>query len=181
VHWYTTESKAFSRNADGTVTCSNRVIGKISREEVARKFFSPPPAKIVNWLLEKGLVSSTEAELSCHVPMAEMLTAEADSGGHTDNRPALSLLPTIIALRNQLSEKHAYANCRCVSGSVAGSPHLKRCRCRIFHGGSVRIDRHHSPVLQRRPEPRIRSENFWPKPGRQMLPWRRQPICLKWG
>jgi len=100
--------KGICRNADNTVTCPNRVVGKISREEVARKFFSPPPAKIVNWLLEKGLVSFLEAELSAQVPMADMLTAEADSGGHTDNRPALSLLPTIIALRNQLAETYTY-------------------------------------------------------------------------
>jgi trans-AT polyketide synthase/acyltransferase/oxidoreductase domain-containing protein len=113
--------KGISRRADNTVTCSNRVVGKISREEVARKFFSPPPAKIVNWLLEKGLVSSLEAELSSQVPMADMLTAEADSGGHTDNRPALSLLPTIIAIRNQLSEKYAYELPLCVGlgGGIA--------------------------------------------------------------
>jgi len=113
--------KGIRRNADNTVTCPNRVVGKISREEVARKFFSPPPAKIVNWLLEKGLVSSLEAELSAQVPVADMLTAEADSGGHTDNRPALSLLPTIIALRNQLSEKYAYGLPLCVGlgGGIA--------------------------------------------------------------
>ena len=102
--------KGIRRNVDNTITCSNRVIGKISREEVARKFFAPPPAKIVNYLLGKGLISPVEAELSTQVPVADILTAEADSGGHTDNRPALSLLPTIIALRNQLAEKYAYAS-----------------------------------------------------------------------
>jgi len=50
--------KGIRRNVDNTITCPNRVIGKISREEVARKFFSPPPAKMVHWLLEKGLISS---------------------------------------------------------------------------------------------------------------------------
>ena len=113
--------KGIHRNADNSITCPNRVIGKISREEVARKFFSPPPPKIVAWLLDKGLISPTEAELSAHVPTAEILTAEADSGGHTDNRPALSLLPTIIALRNQLSEKYAYPKPLCVGlgGGIA--------------------------------------------------------------
>lgn len=100
--------KGIHRDAAGKVTCPNRVIGKISREEVARRFFSPPPSKIVNWLQEKGLISPEEAALSAHVPMAEMLTAEADSGGHTDNRPALSLFPTIVALRNQLADKYGY-------------------------------------------------------------------------
>jgi len=50
-----------------------------------------------------------------------MLTAEADSGGHTDNRPALSLLPTITALRNQLAAKFAYSKPLCVGlgGGIA--------------------------------------------------------------
>jgi len=33
------------------------------------------------------------------------LTAEADSGGHTDNRPALALLPAMMALRDELSSQ----------------------------------------------------------------------------
>ena len=41
--------------------------------------------------------------------MAQDLTAEADSGGHTDNRPAISLLPTMLALRDRLQAEHGYA------------------------------------------------------------------------
>ena len=113
--------KGIHRTADGTIICPNRLIGKISREEVARKFFSPPPPKIINWLLEKGLISSNEAELAAVVPVAEILTAEADSGGHTDNRPALSLLPTIMAVRNQMKDKHTYSMPLCVGlgGGIA--------------------------------------------------------------
>ncbi|MCK4620404.1 MAG: 2-nitropropane dioxygenase, partial [Desulfobacterales bacterium] len=46
---------------------------------------------------------------------------EADSGGHTDNRPALSLLPTIIALRDELTEKYKYKRPLCVGlgGGIA--------------------------------------------------------------
>jgi PfaD family protein len=40
--------------------------------------------------------------------MAEDITAEADSGGHTDNRPAMTLLPTIVALRNTLQQQYQY-------------------------------------------------------------------------
>jgi PfaD family protein len=43
------------------------------------------------------------------LPMADDVTAEADSGGHTDNRPAITLLPTLIALRDRLQEKHRFA------------------------------------------------------------------------
>ena len=34
--------------------------------------------------------------------------AEADSGGHTDNRPALSLLPTIMALADRAMDQHRF-------------------------------------------------------------------------
>jgi PfaD family protein len=40
--------------------------------------------------------------------MAQDLTAEADSAGHTDNRPALTLLPTMLALRDRLAQQFNY-------------------------------------------------------------------------
>ena len=97
------------RDAEGRVVAPNRVIAKVSRIEVARRFFSPPPEGALNSLVQKGLISAEEAALARHIPMAEDLTAEADSGGHTDNRPALALLPTIMALRDQLQTEFGYA------------------------------------------------------------------------
>ncbi len=96
------------RDATGTIVCPNKVIAKVSRVEVARQFFSPAPAKAVRRLLEKKLITPEEAELSAYIPVAEDLTAEADSGGHTDNRPALALLPTMIALRDDMLKQHQY-------------------------------------------------------------------------
>src|SRR4029077_13940128 len=46
--------------------------------------------------------------MSAGIPMAQDLTAEADSAGHTDNRPALALLPTMLALRDRLQAQHGY-------------------------------------------------------------------------
>ncbi len=89
------------RDSDGTVVTDQQVLGKISRVEVAEKLFSPPPEKMLRALVESGVLTSEQAELAALVPVAEDLTAEADSGGHTDNRPALALLPTIIALRDE--------------------------------------------------------------------------------
>lgn len=97
------------RNASGEIRCPNRVVAKVSRVEVARQFFSPPPLKIVNNLLEKGLITKEEAGLSQKIPMADDLSAEADSGGHTDNRPALALLPTMLALRDEMMKAHNYS------------------------------------------------------------------------
>src|SRR5205807_8321546 len=36
------------------------------------------------------------------------VTAEADSGGHTDNRPLVALLPTLLALRDRMQAQYGY-------------------------------------------------------------------------
>jgi len=95
-------------NSNGRVVSSNRVIAKISRAEVATRFLSPPPERIVNELLQAGSISPEQAELARQLPMCDDMIAEADSGGHTDNRPAITLLPTIIALRNRLQLQFQY-------------------------------------------------------------------------
>jgi trans-AT polyketide synthase/acyltransferase/oxidoreductase domain-containing protein len=55
------------------------------------------------------LITAETVELARMIPMADDLTAEADSGGHTDNRPALALLPTMLALRDELQARFGYA------------------------------------------------------------------------
>jgi PfaD family protein len=42
------------------------------------------------------------------IPMAWDLTAEADSGGHTDNQSPLTLMPTMIALKDRLADQYGY-------------------------------------------------------------------------
>jgi trans-AT polyketide synthase, acyltransferase and oxidoreductase domains len=106
--------KGMRRKRDGEIECPNRIIAKVSRTEIAGKFFSPPPAKILAQLVEKKLISGEEAALASQIPVAEDLTAEADSGGHTDNRPAISLLPAIISLRDEIAEKFGYKKPPCV-------------------------------------------------------------------
>jgi PfaD family protein len=68
-----------------------------------------------------GRISSAEAALAASVPLAAELTAEADSGGHTDNRPAITLLPAMLALRDELSAAHGYERPPCVglAGGIA--------------------------------------------------------------
>lgn len=96
------------RDAHGRIVCPNKVIAKVSRIEVARKFLSPPPPKLLAELVNQGALSTDEAQLAASVPVARDLTAEADSGGHTDNRPAITLLPTMLALRDELAELNGY-------------------------------------------------------------------------
>ena len=89
------------RQRSGEIVTPNRVIAKVSRIEVGSKFFAPAPARILSQLVEQGAITPEQATLAQHVPVAQDITAEADSGGHTDNRPALTLLPTILALRDR--------------------------------------------------------------------------------
>jgi trans-AT polyketide synthase/acyltransferase/oxidoreductase domain-containing protein len=96
------------QDSQGKIICPNQVVAKVSREEVAQRFFSPPPEKFLMQLLEDKTLTREQVELARHIPMADSLTAEADSGGHTDNRPAISLLPTLIALRNEMVKTHQY-------------------------------------------------------------------------
>jgi PfaD family protein len=100
--------KGIYRDHTGTIICPNKIIAKVSRVEVATKFFSPPPEKLLAHLVEKKMITKEEAVLAESVPMAEDLTAEADSGGHTDNGSALTLLPTMLALRDKMAATNRY-------------------------------------------------------------------------
>lgn len=97
------------RGADGQVITPNRVVAKVSRVEVASKFFAPAPEKFVRDLMGQGHLTAEQAELAKRVPVAQDVTVEADSGGHTDNRPAITLLPTILALRDRMQAQYKYA------------------------------------------------------------------------
>lgn len=94
---------------NGTVIPARKVIAKVSREEVLEKFVSPPDAADVASLVEAGLLTEAEARLSSRVPVADDITVEADSGGHTDGRPLVSMLPALIALANRVQAQYGYA------------------------------------------------------------------------
>ena len=93
-------------DAEGRIATPNRLIAKVSRVEVASKFLAPPPAKILAKLVSEGHLSEHQAQLAAKIPMAQDLSAEADSGGHTDNRPALALLPTMMALASGIQREN---------------------------------------------------------------------------
>jgi len=94
---------------DGTIRRANHLFAKLSRAETARLFMAPAPAEIVSALVQRGLLSEREATLAAHVPLAGDITVEADSGGHTDNRPLTALLPALFELRAELQATHRFA------------------------------------------------------------------------
>lgn len=93
---------------DGSIVRRNYVFAKISRVEVARQFLAPAPDNMLAALGEKGLLTPAEIELARRLPVAEDFTVEADSGGHTDNRPLTVLLPAILRLRDEMVAKYGW-------------------------------------------------------------------------
>ncbi|SOJ53762.1 Polyketide biosynthesis protein PksE [Mycobacterium simulans] len=101
-------AKGLRRGADGRIIRAGRVVAKVSREGVARQFLSPAPEAMLRALVAEGRITATEADLASQIPVAEDVTAEADSGGHTDNRPLTVLLPLLIGLRDAIAATHGY-------------------------------------------------------------------------
>jgi len=89
------------REEGGRIVVPNHLFAKLSRTELAEQFLAPAPPAIVEALRRAGELTEAQALLAPAIPLASAITAEADSGGHTDNRPALCLLPAMIALRNR--------------------------------------------------------------------------------
>lgn len=107
----------------GNIVRVNHLFAKLSRPEVATQFLSPAPADVVAALVHQKLLTEDEGRLSQHIPLAEDITVEADSGGHTDNRPLVALFPTIRALRDQLAAKFGYRrSVRIGCGGGIGTP-----------------------------------------------------------
>ncbi|WP_051819537.1 PfaD family polyunsaturated fatty acid/polyketide biosynthesis protein [Streptomyces sp. NRRL S-920] len=86
---------------DGAVHTGNRVIAKVSQPSTAEFFLRPPPAELLTELAHQGRITAEQAELAARVALADDITVEADSAGHTDRRPLVTQLPLIIALRDR--------------------------------------------------------------------------------
>ncbi|MEM9219065.1 MAG: PfaD family polyunsaturated fatty acid/polyketide biosynthesis protein, partial [Cyanobacteria bacterium P01_F01_bin.150] len=95
--------------SDQQIERKHRIIAKLSRPEVAQQFLQPAPDKILKTLVTQGRITETQAKLAAQVPMADDITVEADSGGHTDNQPLVCLLPSMLALRDEIQTQFAYA------------------------------------------------------------------------
>ena len=98
------------RIVNSRIEVNHRIIAKVSRQEIARVFLLPPPQKIVQDLLSSGQISEQQAQAAAHVPMADDLCVESDSGGHTDMGNLSVLLPSIAQLRNEICAQQKYAS-----------------------------------------------------------------------
>ena len=117
-------ASGLARGAQGEIIAKNRVMAKVSRGEVATKFLQPAPAVILEKLVAQGKIRPDQAEMAAQIPVADDLTAEADSGGHTDNRPLVGLFPSLLALRDRIQAHipHAQRTRVGAAGGIA-TPH----------------------------------------------------------
>ncbi|MBB5016757.1 PfaD family protein [Chitinivorax tropicus] len=116
--------KGLEQGVGNTVIRRNRVIAKVSRREVAQHFLSPAPEKVVRKLLAEGLITEQQAWLASRVPMADDITVEGDSGGHTDNGVLSCIFRSIVEQRDELVAKHQYPfTVRVGAAGGLGTPH----------------------------------------------------------
>ncbi|MCC9138355.1 PfaD family polyunsaturated fatty acid/polyketide biosynthesis protein [Pontibacter silvestris] len=97
------------KDANGKIRAQNKVIAKISRSEVARPFLLPAPDTMLEALVLQGKITPEQMQWAKAIPMADDITVEADSGGHTDQQPLVCSLPEIIRLKARLQKEHNYA------------------------------------------------------------------------
>lgn len=107
---------------DGRVEIANRIIAKVSRREIAELFLRPAPSGLLDALLRGGQITAEQSRLAATVPMADDITAESDSGGHTDGRPLTVLLGEIIALRDEIGSSYAGRTARVGAAGGIGTP-----------------------------------------------------------
>ncbi len=101
-------ASGLSLDPRGQIRRKHHVFAKISRPEVASPFMAPAPAEMLDALVRDGKLGRGEADLARRVAVAEDVTVEADSGGHTDNRPLTCLLPILLSLRDRMVREHGY-------------------------------------------------------------------------
>ncbi|NQX57960.1 PfaD family polyunsaturated fatty acid/polyketide biosynthesis protein [Paenibacillus qinlingensis] len=116
-------AKGLRRLADGSVQRRHFLFAKISRPELASQFMSPPSLKLLEQLVQQGKITPDEANCAAELPIAEDITVESDSGGHTDNRPLGPLFSAVLEERRRCTAKYAYARpIRCGIAGGIGTP-----------------------------------------------------------
>lgn len=93
---------------EGRPVVRNHVVAKVSRPEVATAFLSPPPPALLERLVAEGGLTGAEAAAARELPVSDDICVEADSGGHTDGGAALTLLPSMIRLRDRETARLGY-------------------------------------------------------------------------
>ncbi len=98
-----------SKDGKGKLVAHHKIIAKISRSEVARLFMQPAPDALLDVLVRQGKITAEQKQWAKSVPMADDITVEADSGGHTDQQPLVCALPEMIRLKERIQKQYIYS------------------------------------------------------------------------
>lgn len=126
-----------TQDASGAIHRRTHVFAKISRPETARHFLAPAPPAMLEQLVRDGKLTADEARLAAHVPVAEDITVEADSGGHTDKQSLGAVFPVICELRDALVGEHGFT--RPVRVGAAGGLGTPRSVAAAFSMGAAYV------------------------------------------
>ncbi|MBD2792283.1 PfaD family polyunsaturated fatty acid/polyketide biosynthesis protein [Xenorhabdus szentirmaii] len=112
------------QHPDGTILRHNRLIAKVSRREVAQHFLRPAPENMLQKLLAERLITAEQANLARQVPMADDITVEGDSGGHTDQGVLACIFRSVVQLRDEIAGEADYpCHTRVGAAGGLGTPH----------------------------------------------------------
>lgn len=107
----------------GLPVAQRHVVAKVSRPDVAASFMRPPPDQVLESLSRQGALTPQEVAAARRLPVAGDVCAEADSGGHTDGGSALTLIPTIRRVRDEVVAAEGYpAGIRLGAAGGLGTP-----------------------------------------------------------
>ena len=95
-------------DAGGRLLRRHHLFAKVSRPETARFFLAPAPQELLDALVAAGQLTRAEADLAGRVPLAEDITVEENSGKHTDNRPLMTIFPSIARVAADLAAEHGH-------------------------------------------------------------------------
>ncbi len=97
-----------SLSPDGKIQRRNALFAKISRPEVAERFLRPAPEAMLQQLKSEGRLTDEEVTLARRLPVAEDITVESDSGGHTDNQILTAVFPTVAQVKTAVCAELGY-------------------------------------------------------------------------
>ena len=141
----------------------HQLFAKVSRPEVAAALpVAGARRRCCDALVARASSPRDEAELAARVPVAEDVTVEADSGGHTDNRPLVALLPTIARAARRARRSSTATSGRSGSAPPAGSAPRPRWRGVRARRG-VRADRLGQPGWPSSPGCPTTARRCWPQ------------------
>jgi len=100
-----------------------RVLARVSTLELAQRMLGPAPARVVEQLLQDGLLTGPEAELAARLPLATDVAVQADAGFAAEVGSLATVLPAVKALALQAQRTFAL-ECPVAVGAAGavGSP-----------------------------------------------------------